>query len=85
MLGDKGVKSEAYLALNPQGKMPLLVLPDGFALPESQVRAEKGGHTHAAGLPRDSPPYKRDAPQRLPARHRNRRAPAPHPLLLPSR
>lgn len=37
LLGDKGVKSPAYLALNPQGKMPLLVLPDGTALPESQV------------------------------------------------
>lgn len=32
-----GLKSEQYLALNPQGKMPLLVLPDGTALPESQV------------------------------------------------
>ncbi|KAL4440204.1 hypothetical protein ABPG75_003205 [Micractinium tetrahymenae] len=37
LLGDKGVKSPAYLALNPQGKMPLMVLPDGTALPESQV------------------------------------------------
>ena len=33
-----GLQSEQYLALNPQGKMPLLVLPDGTALPESQVR-----------------------------------------------
>lgn len=32
-----GLKSEAYLALNPLGKMPLLVLPDGTPLPESQV------------------------------------------------
>lgn len=37
LLGEKGVKSPAYLALNPQGKMPLLVLPDGTPLPESQV------------------------------------------------
>lgn len=32
-----GVKSPAFLALNPQGKMPLLTLPDGTSLPESQV------------------------------------------------
>lgn len=32
-----GLKSEAYLALNPQGLMPLLVLPDGTCLPESEV------------------------------------------------
>lgn len=32
-----GLKSETYLELNPQGKMPLLVLPNGLALPESQV------------------------------------------------
>lgn len=32
-----GLKDERYLALNPQGKMPLMVLPDGLALPESQV------------------------------------------------
>ena len=30
-------ESEAYLALNPQGKMPLLVFPDGSSLPESEV------------------------------------------------
>ena len=35
-----GLKSDAYLALNPQGKMPLLVLPDGLALPESEVIAQ---------------------------------------------
>ncbi|EIE26071.1 glutathione S-transferase [Coccomyxa subellipsoidea C-169] len=34
-----GLKSEAYLALNPQGLMPLLALPDGTSLPESQVIA----------------------------------------------
>ena len=32
-----GVKSREYLAMNPQGKMPLLALPCGTALPESQV------------------------------------------------
>ena len=35
----EGLKSPGYLALNPQGKMPLLVLPDGTPLPESQVGA----------------------------------------------
>lgn len=33
-----GLKSPEYLALNPQGKMPVLVLPDGTSLPESEVR-----------------------------------------------
>ncbi|GLC43872.1 hypothetical protein PLESTF_001405100 [Pleodorina starrii] len=32
-----GLKSPEYLALNPQGKMPLLVLEDGTPLPESEV------------------------------------------------
>ena len=32
-----GLKSPQYLALNPQGKMPLLVLPSGDALFESEV------------------------------------------------
>ena len=32
-----GIKSEEYLAMNPQGKMPLLVTADGMALPESEV------------------------------------------------
>lgn len=32
-----GLKSPGYLALNPQGKMPLLVMPDGTSLPESEV------------------------------------------------
>lgn len=32
-----GIKSEEYLAMNPQGKMPLLVTADGLALPESEV------------------------------------------------
>ena len=34
-----GLKSDAYLSLNPQGKMPLLVLPDGTAIPESDTIA----------------------------------------------
>lgn len=32
-----GIKSPAYLALSPMGKMPLFVDDDGFALPESQA------------------------------------------------
>lgn len=32
-----GLKSEAYLALNPEGKMPLLVTPEGEGIPESKV------------------------------------------------
>ena len=32
-----GLKSAAYLALNPMGKLPTLVLDDGRAIPESQV------------------------------------------------
>jgi len=35
-----GLKSDEYLALNPQGKMPLLWLSDGQALPESEVIAQ---------------------------------------------
>mmetsp|Transcript_85514 Transcript_85514/g.228038 ORF Transcript_85514/g.228038 Transcript_85514/m.228038 type:complete len:407 (-) Transcript_85514:14-1234(-) len=34
-----GLKSPAYLALNPQGKMPLLVTEDGAAIPESDTIA----------------------------------------------
>ena len=37
-----GLKSEQYLALNPLGKMPLLVLPDGTAIPESEVLDHAG-------------------------------------------
>eukprot|EP00873_Tetraselmis_striata_P034879 jgi/Tetstr1/455143/TSEL_041994.t1 len=32
-----GMKSPEYCALNPQAKMPVLVLPDGMSLPESEV------------------------------------------------
>ena len=33
-----GLRSEQYLALNPEGKMPILVLPDGTVIPECEVR-----------------------------------------------
>ena len=47
-----GLKSEAYLALNPQGKMPLLVVPsddadDSLAIPESEVIAQYVLHAYA--------------------------------------
>ena len=47
-----GLKSEAYLALNPQGKMPLLVVPSAaggaeMALPESEVIAQYVLHAYA--------------------------------------
>ena len=32
-----GLRSEEYLALNPQSKMPLLVLEDGTAIPEVKI------------------------------------------------
>ena len=32
-----GLKSEQYLELNPEGKMPLLVLENGLAIPESDT------------------------------------------------
>ena len=32
-----GLNSEAYLALNPQGKMPLLAFPAGDPIAESEV------------------------------------------------
>ena len=34
-----GLKSAQYLALNPQGKMPLLVTEEGEAIPESDTIA----------------------------------------------
>lgn len=34
-----GLGSEQYMALNPQNKMPLLLLPNGQSLPESEVGA----------------------------------------------
>ena len=33
-----GLKGERYLSLNPQGKMPVLLCPDGGVWPESEVR-----------------------------------------------
>lgn len=35
-----GLGSDLYATLNPQRKMPLLVLPDGLPLPESEVIAQ---------------------------------------------
>src|ERR1700722_3611298 len=35
-----GSKSEAYLALNPMGRVPVLVVGDGLALPESDAIVE---------------------------------------------
>lgn len=32
-----GLRSEQYLALNPEGKMPILVLPNGTVIPECEV------------------------------------------------
>jgi glutathione S-transferase len=32
-----GLGSEQYMALNPQNKMPILLLPNGQTLPESEV------------------------------------------------
>jgi glutathione S-transferase len=35
-----GTKSEEYLAINPMGRVPVLVTGDGFALPESDTIVE---------------------------------------------
>eukprot|EP00244_Chara_vulgaris_P010939 TRINITY_DN518_c0_g1_i1.p1 TRINITY_DN518_c0_g1~~TRINITY_DN518_c0_g1_i1.p1 ORF type:complete len:257 (-),score=51.33 TRINITY_DN518_c0_g1_i1:1086-1856(-) len=35
-----GLKSPTYLKLNPQGKMPILILPDGRIIPESEIIAQ---------------------------------------------
>jgi hypothetical protein len=32
-----GLTSDTYKAMNPQCKMPLLLMPDGTSLPESEV------------------------------------------------
>ena len=40
-----GLGSEQYRALSPEGKMPLLVLPCGTALPESEVCAAFSQYT----------------------------------------
>lgn len=50
-----GSKSEEYLKLNPYGKIPLLTLPDGSSLYESEVRkgiklVEKEGKHILMGL-----------------------------------
>jgi len=35
-----GIKSAEYLALNPMGKVPVLILDDGVAIPESETIVE---------------------------------------------
>jgi glutathione S-transferase len=37
---ESGTKSEEYLAINPMGRVPVLVTGDGFALPESDTIVE---------------------------------------------
>ncbi|HEX4181560.1 MAG TPA: glutathione S-transferase family protein [Caulobacteraceae bacterium] len=37
---ESGTKSDEYLALNPMGRVPVLVAADGFALPESDTIVE---------------------------------------------
>lgn len=44
-----GLGSPQYNALNPQGKMPLLLLPDGMALPESEVGAARHARVCVGG------------------------------------
>ena len=39
-----GLRSQQYLRLNPQAKMPLLVLPSGQAIPESEVGRGEAHH-----------------------------------------
>ena len=46
-----GLKSDEYLALNPQGKMPLLCLPSGVNLPESEVISQYICHAYAGEGP----------------------------------
>ena len=41
-----GLKSEVYLAMNPQGKMPLLTIPQGDPIPESEVPPSQTPTTH---------------------------------------
>jgi hypothetical protein len=36
--------------MNPQGKMPLLLLPDGTALPESEVQPARGSSPGGADV-----------------------------------
>ncbi len=54
-----GLTSESYKALNPLAKMPLLVLPGGTALPESEVRARRPAHRRA--VRRAARPYSDEA------------------------
>lgn len=45
-----GLKSDEYKGLHPMGKMPLLVLPSGQAIPESTVRIAPAARLHAQKL-----------------------------------
>jgi len=51
-----GLKGEAYLALNPLGKLPTLVLPSGATVPESETILEylEDAHPTPALLPKDA-------------------------------
>ena len=45
---EEGLKSPVFLALNPMGKLPTLVLDDGTPLPESEVIVEYLDHAFPA-------------------------------------
>lgn len=47
----EGLRSEKYLALNPQGKMPLLVLEDGSPIYESEIIARYMIDAHSDSEP----------------------------------
>jgi len=51
-----GLKSDEYLALNPQGKIPLLVTSDGLSIPESDVIARFLCDKHISIAPSFVPP-----------------------------
>ena len=51
-----GLRSQEYLAKNPNGKMPLLVTGDGMALPESEVINQYLQATLPGGSPGLVPP-----------------------------
>jgi len=57
-----GTKSEAYLAINPMGRVPVLTAGDGFALPESDTIVEFLADSFPeAGLRPDTPEGKAQA------------------------
>lgn len=47
-----GLGSDSYKAVNPQGKMPILLLPDGSAIPESEVSRPGSAPTRHASCAR---------------------------------